>query len=57
MMILFTTWTEIEECIGGPAGFPTIVYSLTSYNDVPNLVGNVDRFVGMPIAVMSLQSL
>ncbi|XP_052169219.1 replication protein A 70 kDa DNA-binding subunit B-like [Oryza glaberrima] len=44
-MILFTTWTEIEECIGGPADFPTIVYSLTSYNDVPNLVGNADRFV------------
>jgi hypothetical protein len=38
LMILFTKWTTLEECVDVPADFPAITFSLTPFGDVPSLV-------------------
>ncbi|KAF0916428.1 hypothetical protein E2562_007522, partial [Oryza meyeriana var. granulata] len=38
LMILFTKWTTLEECIDVPADFPDITFSLTRIEEVPSLV-------------------
>ncbi|XP_066167737.1 uncharacterized protein [Oryza sativa Japonica Group] len=38
LMISFTKWTTLEECIEIPDNFPSITFSLTPFQDVPSLV-------------------
>lgn len=45
-MITFTRWTEVDECIDVPADYPSVVYSLTPYTEIPKLVDTTNFFVG-----------
>lgn len=47
LMISFTPWTTVEECIDVSDDFPTVVYSLTPYTDIPSLVEKKESFVGI----------
>lgn len=47
LMITFTKWTTLEECIDVPEDFPTITFSLTPFEDVPSLVDKNSFYVGM----------
>lgn len=46
LMILFTKWTTLEECIDPPADFPSVTFSLTSFGDIPPLVDKTLFYVG-----------
>lgn len=45
LMITFTRWTTVEECIEVPIDFPTVVFSLTPFDDVAKFVDNNDFFI------------
>uniref|UniRef100_I1PD88 Replication protein A 70 kDa DNA-binding subunit B/D first OB fold domain-containing protein n=1 Tax=Oryza glaberrima TaxID=4538 RepID=I1PD88_ORYGL len=38
LMISFTKWTTLEECIDASDDFPAITFSLTPFQDAPSLV-------------------
>ncbi|BAH93493.1 Os06g0329200 [Oryza sativa Japonica Group] len=46
LMISFTKWTTLEECIEIPDNFPSITFSLTPFQDVPSLVEKNHFYVG-----------
>lgn len=46
LMILFSKWTTLEECIDPPADFPSVTFSLTSFQDIPALVDKTQSYVG-----------
>lgn len=46
LMMTFTKWTSVEQCLDVPFNFPTVVYSLTPLNEVSNFVDKNESFVG-----------
>ncbi|KAG8063565.1 hypothetical protein GUJ93_ZPchr0003g17798 [Zizania palustris] len=47
LMVTFTRWTTLDERIEVPAKFPSVVFSLTPFEDVPQLVEKNEYFIGM----------
>lgn len=47
LMISFTKWTTLEECIDAFDDFPAITFSLTPFQDVPSLVDKNAFYVGI----------
>lgn len=47
LMISFTKWTTLEECIDASDDFPAITFSLTPFQDAPSLVDKNAFYVGI----------
>nr|BAC16155.1 DNA binding protein-like [Oryza sativa Japonica Group]BAC22296.1 DNA binding protein-like [Oryza sativa Japonica Group] len=45
LMMTFTKWTSVEQCLDVPFNFPTVVYTLTPLNEVSNFVDKNESFV------------
>uniref|UniRef100_A0A0E0C530 ATP-dependent DNA helicase n=1 Tax=Oryza meridionalis TaxID=40149 RepID=A0A0E0C530_9ORYZ len=47
LMIVFSKWTTLEECIEPAVDFLGITFSLTPFSDIPNLVDQTIFYVGL----------
>jgi hypothetical protein len=45
-MIQFTDYTETQVVTNPPTTFPSYIYKLTSFNEIPGVVGKTEDFVG-----------
>lgn len=47
LMILFSKWTTLEECIDVLGDYPGITFSLTPFQDIPSLIDKNTFYIGM----------
>jgi hypothetical protein len=46
LMIQFIVYTKTQLVRNPPITFPSIIYKLTEFSDIPNVIGRTENFIG-----------
>lgn len=56
-MIQFTVYTETHIVKNPPATFPSLIYKLTDFNQISNVVGRTENFIDVLRVVTNVKTL